>query len=82
MLSGMATLEQKIRAEVRVRELIETEGLPEPDEIEYGHTCIRLRWHESKVVLVVDIDPLPEGFDWPERSAAERDGSYFPPDAA
>ena len=82
MLSGMATLEQKIRAEVKARELIESEGLPEPDEIEYGHTCIRLLWRESKVVLVVDIDPLPEDFDWPERETAERDGSYFPPDAA
>ena len=77
----MATLRQKIGAEVKVRELIEEGGLPEPDEIEYGHTCIRLFWHEPKLVLVVDIDPLPEGFDWPERAAAERDGWHVSPGA-
>jgi hypothetical protein len=59
----MATLQQKVAAEHRVRELIETEGLPEPSRIEYGHTCIRLFWEESKVVLVIDIDEPPEGFE-------------------
>jgi hypothetical protein len=77
---GMATLKQKIEAETKVRELLETEGLPEPDEVEYDSTCIRLLWHRSKLALVVDIDPLPEGVDWPERAAAERDGFYVYPD--
>lgn len=77
---GMATLKQKIEAETKVRELLETEGLPEPDEVEYDSTCIRLLWHQSKLALIVDIDPLPEGFDWPERAAAERDGFYVYPD--
>ena len=36
---------------------------PAPDEIEYGHTCIRCFWDEPKLVLVVDIDEPPEGFD-------------------
>jgi hypothetical protein len=76
----MATLKQKIEAETKVRELLEGEGLPEPDEVEYDSTCIRLLWHQSKLALIVDIDPLPEGFDWPERAAAERDGFYiYPP---
>jgi hypothetical protein len=52
----MATLEQKIAAEHKVRELLTKEDVPEPDRIEYGYTCIRLIWNEPKVVLVVDID--------------------------
>ena len=60
---SVATLEQKIMAEARMRELIESEGLPEPSRIEYGFTCIRLIWEESKVCLVIDIDEPPEGFE-------------------
>jgi len=37
-------------------ELLEAAGLPEPDEVEYGHECIRLFWHDSKLVVVVDMD--------------------------
>lgn len=37
--------------------------MPQPDEVEYGHTCIRFFWHEPKVVLVIDIDEPPEGFE-------------------
>ena len=37
--------------------------LPAPDWVEYGHTCIRLFWEDSKVALVVDIDKPPEGFE-------------------
>jgi hypothetical protein len=59
----MATFKQKLAAERRIRELIETEGLPTPNRIEYGHTCIRLFWDASKVVLVIDIDEPPPGFE-------------------
>jgi hypothetical protein len=52
----MATLEQKIRAEATMRELLRDNGLPEPDGVEYGHGCIRLFFEEPKVALVVDID--------------------------
>jgi hypothetical protein len=38
----MATLAQKIKAETMVREMIAENGLPEPDDIEYGFTCIRV----------------------------------------
>jgi hypothetical protein len=37
-------------------ELLEAADLPEPDEVEYGNECIRLFWHESKVVVIVDMD--------------------------
>ena len=60
MLLGMATLRQQIAAERKMRALLEEGGLPQPDEVEYGHTCIRLLWHDSKAVVVVDIDEPDE----------------------
>jgi hypothetical protein len=56
----MATLSQKIQAEIRMRELLEASGLPQPDHIEYGFTCIRLVFEEQKVVVVIDIDQPEE----------------------
>ena len=52
----MATLPQKVQAEIRMRKLLEDAGLPEPDRIEYGYTCIRLIFEEPKLVVVIDID--------------------------
>jgi hypothetical protein len=54
----MATIGQKREAERRMQELLESGGLPQPDSVEYGETCIRLFWHEPKLVVVVDIDDL------------------------
>ncbi len=62
----MATLAQKIEAEKKMRDLIAEDGLQEPDEVEYGHTCIRLLWHEPKLAVVIDIDEPPEGWEAPE----------------
>jgi hypothetical protein len=59
----MATLRQKIQAEAKMRELLAENGLPEPDGIEYGHTCIRLFFNEPKVALIIDIDEPPPGFE-------------------
>jgi hypothetical protein len=56
----MATLAQKIEAETRMRELLESSGLPQPDYVEYGFTCIRLFFNETKTMVVIDIDD-PEG---------------------
>ena len=52
----MATLAQKIEAENRMRELLEDSGLPQPDHVEYGYTCIRLFFNQTKQVVVIDID--------------------------
>jgi hypothetical protein len=52
----MATLAQKIEAEKRVRDLLEDNGLPQPDHVEYGFTCIRLFFNDTKHVVVIDID--------------------------
>ncbi len=68
----MATLKQKIRAEQRIRELLEQEGLPEPDDVEYGHGCIRLFFDQPKVALVIDIDD----------PGADEDGSREPDPAS
>jgi hypothetical protein len=56
----MATLQEKIQAEQSGRAMLEKDGLPPPDAVEYGHTCIRFFWNEPKVVLVIDIDEPPE----------------------
>lgn len=63
----MATLAQKIDTERRMRQLIEDGGLPQPDRVEYGFTCIRLIFEASKLVVVIDIDE-------PEDEGGARDG--------
>ncbi|MBV9466529.1 MAG: hypothetical protein JO206_06745 [Solirubrobacterales bacterium] len=73
----MATLKQKIDAERTMRELLEREGIPQPDHIEYGYTCIRLFWSYSKVVVVVDIDePPPDLGEADEASYAGDDNGW------
>jgi hypothetical protein len=57
---GMASLKMKIKAEHTMRELLEQNGLPEPDEVEYGFGCIRLFWHGAKAVVIIDIDEAGE----------------------
>jgi hypothetical protein len=59
--AGMATLSQKIETEKRMRDLLEDSGLPQPDYVEYGYTCIRLFFEDSKLCVVIDIDEPPEG---------------------
>ena len=52
----MATLTQKIECEQRMRKLLKDNRLPEPDGVEYGYTCVRFFFEESKACVVVDID--------------------------
>jgi hypothetical protein len=56
----MATIDQKQRAERRFLKLLEDAGLPAPDEVQYGHECIRLLWHDRKVAVVVELDDFDE----------------------
>jgi hypothetical protein len=56
----MASLKQHIDAELKIRELLDEGGLPQPDRVEYGYTCIRLFWDDTKSVVVVDIDEPEE----------------------
>ena len=57
---AMASLAEKIDCERQTRDFLEEHGLPQPDAVEYGYTCIRLIFHDPKVVLVIDIDAPPE----------------------
>ncbi|HWF55653.1 MAG TPA: hypothetical protein VG223_13525 [Solirubrobacteraceae bacterium] len=69
----MATLQQKIKAEQDLRDLVSGAGMPPPDEIEYGYTCIRAFWWDVKQVVIIDIDERPSedddpGAGWPDGS--------------
>jgi hypothetical protein len=52
----MATLAQKIECEERMRNLLRENGLPEPDGVEYGFTCVRFFFEDQATCVVVDID--------------------------
>ena len=56
----MATLTQKIEAEKKMRGLLAESGLPQPDHVEYGYTCIRLFFNQTKHVVVIDIEAPDE----------------------
>lgn len=62
-LLHVATLGQKIAAECDGRAMLEQGGLPQPDAVEYGYTCIRFFWNDPKLMLVIEIDKPPEGFE-------------------
>jgi len=55
----MAPLARKIEAEKRIRDLLEENGLPQPDRVEYGFTCIRCFFESSKHVVIIDLDEPP-----------------------
>ena len=57
------TLQMKMEAEHRLRELLRSEGLPQPDEVEYGESCVRFLFHESKACVVVDFDESDPGHE-------------------
>jgi hypothetical protein len=58
------TSEEKLEAEHRFREFLTTYNLPQPDEVEYGFTCLRFYYRETKTCVVFDLDPDAE--DEPE----------------
>ena len=54
------TSEEKLEAEHRFREFLRDYDLPEPDEVEYGFTCLRFYYNEPKACVVFDLDPDAE----------------------
>ena len=56
----MAITSEHEAAERAMRELLETEGLPQPDEVDYRETSILLLWHETKLAVVIDLEEGPE----------------------
>ncbi len=67
----MATLAQKIAAEQAARQMLASGGLPQPDEVEYGHTCIRLLWREERQMVIIQIDEPPPGWVFAEEMTEE-----------
>jgi hypothetical protein len=61
-----ATLEAKVEAENRMRELLRSHGLPQPDEVEYGFWCVRFLFHDSKACIIIDLDPDADDDEDPE----------------
>ena len=57
----MAPIDIKQQAERRIRALLDSAGLPEPDEVQYGTQSIQLLWHDRKVAVVVDLEDFDEG---------------------
>jgi hypothetical protein len=47
---------RRLKVEQAVRQLLEREQLPEPDDVEHRETSIVLLWHEQRLAVVVDLD--------------------------
>jgi hypothetical protein len=57
-LAGMEyTLADKIKAEHTFREFLRVHELPQPDEVEYGLTCLRFFYNDQQACVVFDLDP-------------------------
>jgi hypothetical protein len=59
----VAPIDRKQKAERRMLSLLQSAGLPEPDEVQYGCECVRLLWHDRKVAVVVDVSDFDEADD-------------------
>jgi hypothetical protein len=64
-------LEAKIESELRLRELLRSEGMPQPDEVEYGDSRVRFIFHESKTCVVIELDGWEPGSDSDHGTDAE-----------
>jgi hypothetical protein len=71
----MATLSQKIECEERMRKLLRDNGLPEPDGVEYGYTCVRFFFEESQSCVVVDIDNSDDDATLDDLASAEAEAA-------
>ena len=50
-------MEERDRVEAYVRELVERQGLPMPDEFEPRERSLVLKWTERRVAVIVDLEP-------------------------
>lgn len=57
----MAPIDDKQQVERRTRRMLEDNGLPPPDMVEYGDAEVRFLWLDRKVALIVELDT--DGFD-------------------
>jgi hypothetical protein len=77
---GMATLTEKIECEQRMRKLLHDNGMPEPDGVEYGHTCVRFFFEEAQACVVVDIDNPDDDATLEDLARAEEAAGADPTD--
>jgi hypothetical protein len=56
----MAITSEHEAAEQAMRELLEREGLPQPDEVEQRETSVLLLWHATKLAVVIDLAEGPD----------------------
>ena len=54
------TSEEKLEAEHQFRQFLRDYDLPQPDEVEYGVTCLRFYYEEPRACVVFDLDPNAE----------------------
>ena len=38
------------------RELLETQDMPQPDEVAHWRDCVVFGWRETKAIVVIDLD--------------------------
>ncbi len=60
-------------AERQFRALLERHDLPQPDEVAYWRDALVLGWHETKAVVVIDLDEADEHLA--TQAPAELEGS-------
>jgi hypothetical protein len=56
----MASLAMKKKVESRLRQLLEEDGLAQPNEIEYGADSLTLFWHSVQQSIVIEVSPRGE----------------------
>ncbi len=66
----MAAITDHQAAERDIRELLETNGLPPPDDVEYHERSIVLLFVQPKVALVIDLDDRDGAQSAPQSSPA------------
>ena len=74
----MATLSQKIECEQRMRRLLRENGMPEPDGVEYGFTCVRFFFDQAEACVVVDIDNSDDDATLADLAEAEAEAGADP----
>ena len=59
----MSTLKHHLEADVRIRRLLEENGLPAPDAIEYEEHSVWVFWDEPRVALEIELEADPGSDD-------------------
>ena len=49
-------MDERQRVEAYVRELVERQGLPMPDDFEARERSVVLKWTQRRVAVIVDFD--------------------------